>query len=125
VFRRRSPHGESGGSSAASQFSPNQFTIPVLQQSIEEGLRKLRTDCVDMLYLHAAPVSVLEQHDLWEAMGRLVEAGKVRVAGLSAEPSVVNIALQRDVKPLRAMQFPCNVFEISAALTFSGHANGR
>jgi aryl-alcohol dehydrogenase-like predicted oxidoreductase len=109
---------------AASQFSPNQFTIPVLQQSIEESLRKLRTECVDMLFMHAAPASVLEQDDLIEAMARLVEAGKVRVAGISADPPVIELALERNLPPLRAMQFPCNVFEISAAVLFSSRGGG-
>ncbi len=99
---------------AASQFSPNRFTIPVLQLSIEQSLRKLRTDCVDILFLHGAPASVLEQDDLLEAMGKLVEAGKVKIAGLSAEPDVVELAIRRRTKPLRAMQFPCNMFDMSA-----------
>lgn len=109
---------------AAGQFSANQFTIPVLQQSIEESLRKLGTDYVDMLYLHAAPASVLEQEDLLEAMGRLVEAGKVRLAGLSANPDVVSLALERKTQPLRAMQFPCNVFGISEAVGFAQRSDG-
>ena len=100
---------------AASQFSPNQFTIPVLQQSVEESLRKLRTGCVDILFLHGAPASVLEQDDLLDAMGRLVEAGKVKVAGLSAEPEVVELAIRLRKPPLRAMQLPRNVFNISAS----------
>ncbi len=100
---------------AASQFSQNQFTIPVLQQSIDESLRKLRTDFVDILFLHEPPASVLQQDDLLEAMGRLVEAGKVRIAGLSAELEVIELAAKRQTPPLKAMQFPCNVFNISAA----------
>jgi aryl-alcohol dehydrogenase-like predicted oxidoreductase len=98
---------------AASQFSSNQFTIPVLRQSIEESLRKLGTDCVDMLFLHAAPASVLDLDDLLYAMGRLVETGKVRIAGLSAELDVVELAMKRQPPPLLAMQFPCNVFNIA------------
>jgi aryl-alcohol dehydrogenase-like predicted oxidoreductase len=109
---------------AGSQFSSNQFTIPVLQRSIEESLRQLGTDHVDMLLLHAAPASVLDQDDLLEAMGRLVEAGKVRIAGLSAEPEVVELAMERKTYPLRAMQFPCSVFGISAAGKMAQHCNG-
>ena len=108
---------------AASQFTPGQFTVPVLQQSIEQSLRKLRTDCVDLLFLHAAPSSVLDQDDLLEAMGRLVEAGKVKLVGLSAEPDVVELAVGRQTKPLRAMQLPCNVFELSAANLAKRSAN--
>jgi aryl-alcohol dehydrogenase-like predicted oxidoreductase len=107
---------------AAGQFSADQFTLPVLRQSIEESLRKLRTDYVDLLFFHSAPASVLEQDDLLEAMGRLVETGKVKVAGLSGDPSVVEFALESEMRPLRAMQFPCNVFEISAALRFTHRA---
>ncbi|MGD0797865.1 MAG: aldo/keto reductase [Acidobacteriaceae bacterium] len=109
---------------AASQLSPNHFTVPVLQQSIEESLRKLRTGSVDLLFLHGAPASVLEQDDLLEAMARLVEAGKVKIAGLSAEPSVVELAMQRRAPPLRAMQFPRNVFNI-ATTDFASHTSGK
>lgn len=105
---------------AASQFTPNQFTIPVLRESIDESLRQLCTDYVDILFLHAAPVTVLEQQDLLEALGKLVETGKVRVAGLSAAPEVVQQAVTRKIEPLHAMQFPCNVFDLSAAMAFSG-----
>jgi len=97
---------------AAQQFEHNQFTIPVLQQSIEQSLTRLGVDCVDILFLHAAPASVLEQHDLLDAMGRLVEAGKVRVAGLSGTPEVVELAVRQATPPLKAMQFPCNVFDL-------------
>jgi aryl-alcohol dehydrogenase-like predicted oxidoreductase len=109
---------------AANQFSSNQFTIPVLQQSIEQSLRKLGTDCVDILFLHAAPASVLDHDVLLEAMGRLVETGKVRIAGLSAEPDVVELAMARQTQPLRAMQFPCNVFNISGAARFAQQSAG-
>jgi aryl-alcohol dehydrogenase-like predicted oxidoreductase len=101
---------------AASQFSHSQFTVAVLQRSIEESLRKLGTEYVDVLFLHAPPASVLEQDDLLEALDRLVETGKVRIAGISAHPSVVELALRRRTAPLRAVQFPCNIFELSAAL---------
>jgi aryl-alcohol dehydrogenase-like predicted oxidoreductase len=104
---------------AASQFTHGQFTIAVLQQSIEESLRKLGTETVDMLFLHAAPISVLEQHDLIEAMYRLVEQGKVRVVGLSGSPVAVAAAIERNLPQLGTMQFPCNVFDVSAATNFS------
>lgn len=109
---------------AASQFTHGQFTVPVLQQSIEESLRKLGTETVDMLFLHSAPASVLEQQDLLDAMHRLVEQGKVRVAGLSGDPTTVAVALERNPPELGAMQFPCNVFDISAATVFPQIAGG-
>jgi len=107
---------------AGSELAPGQFTVPVLKQSVHESLRQLRTDYVDLLFLHAAPVSVLAQQELLEAMEKLVEAGKVRVAGISAEPEVIATALQQQ-RPLRAVQFPCNVFDLSAAAVIAGSGN--
>ena len=101
---------------AATQFESNQFSVTVLQQSIEESLRKLRTDRVDFLFMHAAPASVLEQDDLLDAMEHLVKAGKVRVAGLSAQPDVVALALHHQIARLKALQFPCNLFEFAATI---------
>lgn len=105
---------------AASQFTSGQFTVPVLLESIDQSLRKLGTDYVDILFMHSAASSDLEKYDLLDAMGRLVEAGKVRLAGLSADPDVVNRALGCVIEPLRAMQFPCNVFDLSGAMAFAG-----
>ena len=100
---------------AAGEFTENQFTVAVLEQSIHESLRKLRTDYVDFLFMHAAPASVLAQDDLLLAMEKLVSAGKVRVAGISADPEVIAAALEQQPRGLRAAQFPCNVFDLSAA----------
>jgi len=94
---------------AASQFVGGQFDVATLKSSFETSLRELRTDYVDMLILHAAPESVLAQDDLLEAMGRLVEAGKVRMAGISAELPVISIFFQARQKPLTTAQFALNL----------------
>lgn len=101
---------------AGREFTANQFTLEVLRYSVETSLRELKTDRIDILYLHSAPPSVLEQDDLLEAVARMVEQGKVRLAGLSGEPEVVQLALQRPANILRAMQFPCNLFSLDKAL---------
>ena len=72
------------------QFVSGQFTVETLRTSFETSLRELKTEYVDMLLLHAAPATVLEQDDLLEAMGRLVESGKVRMAGISGELPVIS-----------------------------------
>lgn len=111
---------------AGTQFESGLFSIPVLRRSVEQSLSKLGVDSVDILYLHSAPASVLDQDDLLDAISRLVEAGKVRFAGLSSTPDVVELALRRRDSRLAAMQFPCNVFDLSAAARFQqGAAGGR
>lgn len=105
---------------AATQFSGNQFTAAVLDASIHESLRKLGTDYVDLLFMHAAPASVLSDDALLTALDKLVTSGKVRAAGISADPEVIEVTLQQKPRPLRALQFPCNVFDLSVAGFLAG-----
>lgn len=98
----------------ANELTAGAFTIEALEKSLHESLCSLRTDYVDLLLMHAAPASVLQQEDLLLALQNLVSQGKVRVAGISAEPDVVGIALRQKPRPLRAVQFPCNIFDFSA-----------
>lgn len=99
----------------AGEFVPGQFTISILEQSLHESLRRLRTDYVDLLFMHAAPAGVLADGELLGALARLVSAGKVRVAGISCEPDVAALALRQNPPALHAIQFPCNIFDLSAA----------
>jgi aryl-alcohol dehydrogenase-like predicted oxidoreductase len=72
----------------------------------------LRTDYVDILLMHAAPMSALEQDDLLEQLGRLVESGKVRLAGISAEGNVVGAVLTKRPPILKTVQFALNIFNL-------------
>lgn len=110
---------------AGKEFTPNQFTTAVLEASLNESLRKLRTDYVDLLFMHSAPASVMEQEDLMAALEKLVRAGKVRSAGISAEPEVISETLVRNPQVLTALQFPCNIFDLSAAKALSGSGAQR
>jgi aryl-alcohol dehydrogenase-like predicted oxidoreductase len=94
------------------QFSANQFSVAMLHASLETSLRKLQTDYADLLFMHSAPVSVLQQEDLLAALEQLVAAGKVRRFGISSFPPVVEAALQAG---LRSVQFPCNLFDLGLA----------
>lgn len=93
---------------AGAQFVSGQFSLENLRSSFETSLRELRTDYVDMLLLHAAPVSVLAQDDLLEAMERLVEQGKVRMAGISGESEVILRYFEQRPAALTTAQFALN-----------------
>ena len=95
-------------SAAAGTSNAGQFSVQVLRDSFDTSLRELKTDYVDMLLLHAAPMEVLAQDDLLEAMGRLVEAGKVRMAGISGEHDVIAAALAQQPPMLTTAQFAVN-----------------
>lgn len=100
---------------AGDQFQPGQFSLEVLRSSLEESLRELKTDYVDMLLLHAAPVGVLDDDDLLLAMQRLVESGKVRMAGISGEQSVIAETFRRRPGVLKTAQFAMNAANLDFA----------
>jgi aryl-alcohol dehydrogenase-like predicted oxidoreductase len=104
----------------AAQFSAGHFSVAALHESLETSLRKLRTDYVDLLFMHEAPASVLQQEDLLAALEQLVAEGKVRRFGISSHPPVVEAALAAN---LRSVQFPCNLFDLSLARKLATDGN--
>lgn len=74
----------------------------VIKASVDASLRRLRTDRIDLLYLHrwdkAVPIE-----DSVGAMGELVTAGKVRLLGLS-EVSAATLRRAHAVHPISAVQ---------------------
>ena len=107
---------------AGDQFVAGQFSVETLRDSFETSLRELKTDYVDMLLLHAAPMSVLAQDDLLEAMGRLVESGKARMAGISGDSDVIERYFEQRPAMLTTAQFALNASNMS--LTEATGRNG-
>jgi aryl-alcohol dehydrogenase-like predicted oxidoreductase len=97
--------------SGISEVALPEFTVEGMRASLECSLRQLQTDYVDVLFLHEATADVLRQHDLMEALDRLVQAGKVRRVGLYADTSVVAEGIGSGPATLSAMQFGANPFD--------------
>lgn len=51
--------------------------------ALEQSLRRLRTDYVDLLQLHNPPLNVIAAMDTWEALEGLKGEGKIRAYGVS------------------------------------------
>ena len=61
------------------------FSIPHMRRSLEESLKRLRTDYIDVYQLHSPPRSVLEDDALLAALLDLKQEGKIRCYGISLE----------------------------------------
>ncbi len=84
-------------------------------RSVEDSLKRLRTDYVDLLYLHIWDGSTPVEEVL-RAMDDLVRAGKVLYVGISDIPAwqvsrMQTIAELRGWAPLVALQIPYNLIE--------------
>jgi aryl-alcohol dehydrogenase-like predicted oxidoreductase len=95
------------------QLDEQQFTSDILRRSVEESLRQLRTDYIDILFLHSPSITVLRRDDLFEELEKLVATGRARAVGISADPELIASVLQSTPTLLTAMQFPVNLFDIS------------
>jgi len=54
-----------------------------VRRSIEDSLRALRTDYIDLYQFHSGPDEVFDTPGLWEMLREQVEAGKLRHLGIS------------------------------------------
>jgi aryl-alcohol dehydrogenase-like predicted oxidoreductase len=71
-------------------------------EEIDGSLRRLRTDVIDLYYLHRVDEQV-PLEDTWGAMATLVQAGKVRSLGLS-EVGVDDLERAHAIHPVSAVQ---------------------
>ena len=82
-----------------------------IMQEIDDSLRRLRTDYIDIYQVHwPDPLTPVEETA--EAMRTLLEQGKIRAVGVS-NFSVEQMQRFRSVAPLHVLQSPYNLFERS------------
>lgn len=83
--RRLSPHTADG------------YNAKNLTAFVEDSLRNLSTECLDLLQLHSAPTEVYYRPEVFGALDDLVKAGKVRYYGVSVD---------RVEEALKAIEYP-------------------
>jgi aryl-alcohol dehydrogenase-like predicted oxidoreductase len=74
------------------------YSCEHIVRSLDASLRRLRRPHVDLYLLHGPPLEVLRAGEAWEALERMVKAGKVRHAGVSlssgSAPEALELVLQ-------------------------------
>jgi aryl-alcohol dehydrogenase-like predicted oxidoreductase len=80
-----------------------------IMQEIDQSLRRLRTDYIDIYQVHW-PDPLVPVEETAEAMRMLHDQGKIRAIGVS-NFSVAQMERFREVAPLHVLQPPYNLFE--------------
>jgi aryl-alcohol dehydrogenase-like predicted oxidoreductase len=110
--RRLSPHTAEGYNQAN------------LTSFVEDSLRNLETDCLDLLQLHCPPTAVYYRPEVFDALEDLAHAGKIRYYGVSVE--TVEEALKAIEYPgVQSVQIIFNMFRHRPAELFFPEAKRR
>ena len=79
-----------------------------IRKAVESSLKRLKTDCVDLLYQHRVDPNV-PMEDVAGAVKNLIQEGKVKHFGLS-EAGAVNIRKAHSVQLVAALQSEYSLF---------------
>jgi aryl-alcohol dehydrogenase-like predicted oxidoreductase len=91
---------------------------------VEDSLRNLSTDCLDLLQLHCPPTSLYQHAEVFGILDDLAKAGKIRYYGVSVEK--VEEALRAIQHPqVQTVQIIFNCFRQRPAEEFFSEAKHR
>jgi aryl-alcohol dehydrogenase-like predicted oxidoreductase len=94
-------HGEARG--RGQREIPQDFSPEAITRATDAALKRLKTDCIDLLQLHNIRMEQVYEDALWAALDKLKASGKVRYYGIALGPAIgwlyegVNCIRERDV----------------------------
>jgi aryl-alcohol dehydrogenase-like predicted oxidoreductase len=85
------------------------FSPDYISRAVEESLRRLGRDYIDLYQLHNPPLSVIQSANVFDVLERLISSGKIRCYGLSVHTLEEALAAISCAKP-STVQIVYNVF---------------
>ncbi len=110
---------------------PQDWRPEAVRTQLEDSLRRLGTDRVDLYQLHNARIEPVLDDDLWAELEALRSEGKIRELGVALGPAIgwVEEGVRAiDERPVVTLQTVFNVLEQEPGLTFAARprvANGE
>ncbi|HEX5614255.1 MAG TPA: aldo/keto reductase [Acidimicrobiia bacterium] len=107
---------------------PQDFTPAGVRAQLEQSLRRLGTDRVDLYQLHNTRIEPILDDDLWAELEALRTEGKIRELGVALGPAIGwveegNRAI--DERPIVSLQTVFNILEQEPGLTFAARPRVR
>ncbi len=88
------------------------YSREATRRFIDESLRRLRTDTIDLIQIHSASLEVLERGETWEALDEARRAGKVRHIGMTG--GVREAVRAIELGGYETVQVPYNLLALEA-----------
>jgi aryl-alcohol dehydrogenase-like predicted oxidoreductase len=127
-LRRERPHDTIWVATKAGRKLPQQvcegYTRENLTGWIEESLRNLQMEAIDLLQLHCPPTDLYDRPDVFAILDDLVRAGKLRYYGVSVETVDEALAALRHPN-VQTVQIIFNMFRLKPAERFFPAAQER
>jgi aryl-alcohol dehydrogenase-like predicted oxidoreductase len=70
------------------------WDLRLLEQSIDRSLKRLQTECVDLIHLHTCSEEILRRGEVIEVLQRARDAGKTRFIGYSGDADAARYAVE-------------------------------
>ncbi len=90
------------------------WTAESISSGIDQALARMRTDVVDVFFLHSCPRDVLARGDVPRALERAKEQGKVRVTAYSGENDALAFAVASSFGAIQCSVNICDQRSLSA-----------
>jgi aryl-alcohol dehydrogenase-like predicted oxidoreductase len=70
------------------------WTYDIIIAGIDEALKKLKTDFIDIVHLHTCSLQILQQGEVIDALDKARREGKIKVAAYSGENEALRFAVR-------------------------------
>ncbi len=88
---------------------PANFEPPAIRRHVEDSLRRLGVETIDLIQTHCIPPAVTRENSFWEPLRQLQRAGKIRAFGASVESAAEAIDCLK-IEGLVSLQIIFNIF---------------
>ena len=103
---------------------PDKYDEQGVREAVENSLRHLRVEVIDLIQLHCVPPGVLRQGEIFEWLRRLQKEGKIRRFGASVESDDEGL-LCLEQEGLASLQIIFNIFRQKPAFHLLDEASKK
>lgn len=89
---------------------PDNYTESSMRGRIEESLKRLKTDSLDLVQLHCIPSEQMNRDEVWAALEKFTEEGKIKRYGASVESMEEALLCIEKAPSLSSLQIIFNIF---------------